>query len=80
MNRAMCIMIGWAEHQRVKVGVANKNWPIQRIKREIVRVGQGFRECEAGYETNNCEEFRVRWRGPLHLNGGQNMGVSRWVP
>ena len=32
-------------------------------EREKVRVGPGLRECEAGYETNNCVELRVRWRG-----------------
>ena len=45
-------------------------------KREKVAVGQGPRECKAGYETNNCGELRVRWRELFALGEGmQNMGV-----
>ena len=32
-------------------------------KREKVGVGPGVIEFEAGYETNNFVELRVRWRG-----------------
>ena len=48
-------------------------------RREKVRVGPGLRECQVRYETNNCGEKRVRWRGPSALKGGQNMSVPRWV-
>ena len=41
-------------------------------------VGPGLRNCKAGYETTNCGELRVRWRGLRALGeSGQNMGVSR---
>ena len=29
---------------------------------EKVRAGPGLKECEAGFETSNCGELRVRWR------------------
>ena len=49
-------------------------------KRGKVAVGPGSGECKAGYETNNCGELRVRWRGLCALGeGGQNMGVPKWV-
>ena len=32
-------------------------------KSEKVRVGLGLRQCEARYESGNCGEFCVRWRG-----------------
>ena len=60
---------GGAEHERAKAGVANRTWPIQDGEREKVRVGPGLRECEAGYETNNCGKLRVRW--------SWNWGVSK---
>ena len=30
---------------------------------EKVMVGLGSRECKAGYDSDNCGKFRVRWRG-----------------
>ena len=58
---------GGREHGRAKVGAANRTWPKQDgSEREKVRVGQGLRECEAGYETNNRKKLRVEWRGPLY--------------
>ena len=39
-------------------------------KERKVSVGPGLRECEAGYQTNNYGELRVRWRGLLHSKGG----------
>ena len=32
-------------------------------QREKVRVRSGLGEFESGYETKNCVELRVRWRG-----------------
>ena len=43
-------------------------------------VGPGPKNCKAGYETNNCWELRVKWRGLYALGeGGQHMGVPKWV-
>ena len=35
----------------------------RQIKREKVVVGPGSKEYIARYETSNCRELRVRWRG-----------------
>ena len=35
-------------------------------KERKVRAGPGLRDSKAGYETSNCGELRVRWRGLLH--------------
>ena len=43
-------------------------------KREKVSVGPGSREREAGYQTNNYEESRARWRGLLHSKEGTEHG------
>ena len=49
-------------------------------ERERVMVGPGLRVFKAGYETKNCGEFRVRWRGLCALGErGQNRGVPKWV-
>ena len=42
-------------------------------KREKVRVGPKLREFEAGYETSNFGELRVRWRGPCALGEGGSL-------
>ena len=42
----------------------------ERDKEEVVGVGPGLREFEAGCETNNTVELRVRWRGHMHRRGG----------
>ena len=50
----------------------------RRKEKEALRPGP--RECKAGHETNNYEEFRVRWRKLCTLGkGGQNTGEWRWV-
>ena len=47
-------------------------------KREKVAVGQGLRECKAGYETKKCGELRVRWRELRALGErGQNTSVCK---
>ena len=53
-------------HERASRGMLETEHDLQEIekKRDKVRDGPGLKECEAGYETNNCEELRVRWRGP----------------
>ena len=44
-------------------------------KSEKVRVGPRLRQCEARYETGNCGEFCVRWRGLCALGeGGEEHG------
>ena len=79
MERAIWIKRGGTEHERATVGVGNRTWPIKDKERGRwnVWVGPGLRECNAGYETNNCGEFRVRWSGLLHSKGGGRTRVPR---
>ena len=54
-------------HGRASRGVFETEHGLQKTEkeREKVMVGPGSKECIAGYETNNCGELRVRWRGQV---------------
>ena len=55
-------------YERVSRGMLETEHGLQEREkeREKVSVGPGLGECEAGYETNNYGELRVRWSGLLH--------------
>ena len=83
MERAICIREGGQNMSVPRWEPQKNSADTRRKKREKVRAGPGPRECEAGYETNNCGELRVALDEEGHTHrkwGGQNMGVSRWEP
>ena len=53
-------------------------------EREKAVVGWGSKECIDGYETSNCGELRVRWRGLVGRwevgNGRASRGVLQTEP
>ena len=67
------------EHGRVSGVMRGTGHGLQEREKEREIGGwASVKGCEAGYETNNCRELRVRWRGLRALGErGQNMSVPQ---
>ena len=75
----MCIRNEGAEHEHVKLGVANRTWPLEdrEREREKVTVRPGSRGCKAGHETDNCGEVRGDGEGYVHYEKGGRTWVCQ---